>query len=203
MIRQRHTRVADARWEQLDESGSHWRVHHGHVDDEDREDPDQRQLLSREDVEHLGEVGEAILGVDLDFDLALFQFRRRIVGVFKRRRQDFRKVLVFGRNRLVVTDLDRRNSAGRRPLSRVIHTSLGQGGLRDIARIDELDGSRRIELERAIGEIGQHGHFRGLLSAVHAGAGDLGHQVEQREQRQCCNCTTSQDDRLTADFVGQ
>ena len=202
VVGQRQAGVADARREQLHQCRGHRAVHHRHVDDEDGQDADDREALRREDVEHLDEVIEAVLGLDLDLDDA------GIVGLritsCREGRADLLGEVLGQRVVLLVTDLDARLGAGSGVDPRRHHgRAARQSRLGDVATRSELGGAGRVELERAFGRVGGHLNDRLFLRGGQSRIGGGDEQLEQREHGESRDQAATEDDRLAADLVRQ
>ena len=83
------------------------------------------------------------------------------------------------------------------------NSRLGQEALCDIAgRRIEFVLADGIELERALGRIGDHGHGRGGLRGEQGGVRIAGERMEQRRIREHREQAPREDDRLPADSIG-
>src|SRR4029079_7614096 len=74
-------------------------------------------------------------------------------------------------------DLDLSRRASGRGHTLVIHSRLRETALGDVARRKKLRRSDRIELERALARIGDHGDRRILLSALESGVHIVGERL--------------------------
>ena len=192
MIGQAHRSIADGGGEHLHQHGGNRAIDHRDIDHQDRQDRDNHRFVDRGAVRcgRITRLRQRSGGLRLPR------------GALRGERVPFQRLAVERRQR-GFAHRDPCQRSGGRGFVAIRKTRARQIGFGDVAGGIERGLAHRIELEGAVGRIGDDGDGRALGRGRQARIGRCGQRVEQWEIGQRRQQAAAQNDGLAADLVRQ